>query len=489
MKRVCLTVCLLTVAFLLNFPSASAQKKAKKSRGNYEVTIYLEGVPDTMLYIGYYYADKTYSKDSIFVEKHKPYTFVLKGQDTLFRGVYIVAGQRKNKYLEFVVDTSMFFTIKATGLKPPFYDVLNYLSFENSPENDVFLDFQRTMVRFQSQAMDVGKAYKQESAKGDAANQQILSDLKAEQARCYDSMHAFTDELIRRHPGQLFAKIQKMNIDVDVPDKPAGADTNWEYRYYVNHYWDNTDLSDDGLLMSPLFFPKLKRYYESVIPLSVDSTIKYTDLLVGKITSKEQFKYVVWYVTHKYERSQYIGQDAVFVHMVETYYEQGRCDWVDETQLEAMVERAHKLDPILIGRRAPQLWMMDTNRTLHSNYEFPKQFTIMWFWDVDCSHCKAATPKLADIYHRLKDSLDIEVMGICMSADTLAWRKYIRTHDMPWVNVGGYVANIDFVDVYDVHSTPYMYVLNREKQIIVKKLPIEELETFLRRYAKGEVRY
>ena len=71
------------------------------------------------------------------------------------------------------------------------------------------------------------------------------------------------------------------------------------------------------------------------------------------------------------------------------------------------------------------------------------------------------------------------------------WRvkRYLREHDMPWVNVGGNVANMDFIDVYDVHSTPYIYVLNREKKIIVKKLSIEELENFLRKYAKGEVRY
>ena len=477
------------VALLCGTSGAKAQKRAKKEKNNYEITIVLEGVPDTMLYIGYYYADKTYSRDSVFVEKRRPYTFVLKGKDTLSRGVYIVAGQRKNKYMEFVMDTARFFTIRATGLQPPYYDVLNHLEFTGSPENDLFLEFQKRMVHFQSRVMEIGKAYKQEEAKGEQANQEALAAMKAEQKNCLDSMHAYTASVIDGHPDHLFSKIQRMNVDVEIPEKPAGADSTWEYRYYVNHYWDNTDLGEDGLICAPLFYPKLKRYYEGIIPVSVDSIIKYTDLLIGRITSKELFKYVVWYVTHKYERSQYVGQDAIFVHMVLNYYEAGRCPWVDSTQLEAMVERAHKLDPILLGRTAPNLWMMDTNHTLHSNYEFNRQFTIMWFWDVDCSHCKSATPKLAELYHRMKDSLDMEVMAICMSADTVAWKRYLREHDMPWVNVGGNVANMDFIDVYDVHSTPYIYVLNREKKIIVKKLSIEELENFLRKYAKGEVRY
>ena len=126
---------LVLAALLFGMSDASAQKRAKKEKYNYEITIVLEGIPDTMLYIGYYYADKTYSRDSVFVDKRRPYTFVLKGKDTLNRGVYIVAGQRKNKYLEFIMDTASHFTIRATQLQPPFYDVLNHLEFTGSPEN------------------------------------------------------------------------------------------------------------------------------------------------------------------------------------------------------------------------------------------------------------------------------------------------------------------------------------------------------------------
>ena len=108
---------------------------------------------------------------------------------------------------------------------------------------------------------------------------------------------------------------------------------------------------------------------------------------------------------------------------------------------------------------------------------------------MDCSHCKSATPKLVEFYNRLKDSLDLEVFAVCMSADTVAWRKYVNDHNLPWVNVGGNVANIDFVQVYDVHSTPQIYVLDKQKKIIVKKISVDELENFMRRYDKGEIRY
>lgn len=471
--------------FMLTGQTWGQSKKtvAKKSNYNYEITFVLEGLPDTMLFVGYYYADKTYSKDSIFLEKRsKPNTYVLRGTDTLNRGVYIIAGQRHNKYFEFIVDSSFFFTVRASGLKPPYYDVVNYLSFENSPENDVFLTFQKTMIKYQIKATELSKSIKNEKAKEDNANKEILDTLNAEKARVIDSMRLYTNWLIDTYPNQLFSKLQKMGVDIDVPEIPDGKDSSWQVWYYINHYWDNTDLSDDGIIFSPMFHPFLKHYYDRVAPTVTDSLIKYTDLLLEKTTSQQMFKYIVWYVTHKYERSQYVGQDAIFVHMVKNYYEKGLCPWVDETVLEAMVERADKLDPILLGRYAPQLMMMDLSKRLRSSYEFEKKYTIMYFWDVDCSHCKTTTPKLVDFYNREKDSLDFEIFAVCMSADTVAWRKYVEEHKLPWVNVGGNVANIDFVQVYDVHSTPQIYILDREKKIIMKKIAMDELEAFMRRY-------
>ena len=270
-------VLLVSVLLMLSGAAMGQAKKTvqKKTTYNYEVTFVLEGIPDTMLFVGYYYADKTYSKDSIFLEKRKPNTYVLCGTDTLHRGVYIVAGQRHNKYFEFIVDSSFFFTVRAKGLTPPFYDVVNYLSFENSPENDVFLNFQKTMIRYQMKAAELAKSIKQEKAKESEANSQILDTLYAERSRVYDSMHDYTNWQIETYPNQLFSKLQKMGVEIDVPELPEGKDSIWQVWYYISHYWDNTDLTDDGMIFSPMFHPFLKHYYERVAPTATDSLPPY----------------------------------------------------------------------------------------------------------------------------------------------------------------------------------------------------------------------
>jgi thiol-disulfide isomerase/thioredoxin len=223
-----------------------------------------------------------------------------------------------------------------------------------------------------------------------------------------------------------------------------------------------------------------------IIPIP-DTINKYADLLIEKVkNTPELYRYIIQYITYKYETSQYVGHDAVFVHMVKKYYEKGLCEWVDEEVLKAMLERANQLDKILIGRVAPHLYMPDTNNVLRSNYEFDKKYTIMWFWDIDCGHCKTATPILKEFYDRAKDSLDFEVYAVCIGTDSVKWKNAIIEKKLTWVNVGKNTANINYKEVYAVNSTPVVFILDRDKKIIAKKVDVKEIEDIIRSYEAGK---
>ena len=91
----------------------------------------------------------------------------------------------------------------------------------------------------------------------------------------------------------------------------------------------------------------MTQYLEKLTVKNPDSIIESADLFISKIKNNDIFKYVVSHITSTYERSKIMGMDAVFVHMVENYYMQDKCDWVDEKQLKKIVERAEKIAPNL----------------------------------------------------------------------------------------------------------------------------------------------
>ena len=474
-----------------------AQKKDKNvpNKGS-ELKLVLKGVPDTMLYLATYYADKNYMYDTLFVSKKEPYTFIMKKDTLMPRGVYILASQERVKYLDFIIDSVFSFTAIAENINPEAIDVLSNLRYMDSPENEIMQTFFLRMSHLQQNLYRTSNEIKTEES-SETPDQSRAESLKESRRNYQDSMRTFMTDFVDLHRNSLFGKAQLLMREIEVPEPPRNPDgsmidSNFSYNYYLNHYWDNTDLSEPALLNTPVFYQKLEYYFADVVPPLIDSTIKYIDILIKKTeNTPELFKYIVWYLTNKYERSQYVAHDAVFVHMVQNYYAKGRCPWTDEAVLERMINQAEKLSHILIGKKAPELYMPDTNGVFRSNYESKRKYTIMWFWDLNCGHCKTATPKLVDFYNRMHDSLDFEIYAVCMclSKDSAKWKERIIEKELPWINVGGTTATMDYRVEYDVVTTPVIYVLDREKKIIVKKIGVDELENFLRNYDSGLIRY
>ena len=491
-------ICVLSLFLLLFFPymDTFGQKKGKKQdNAKYEIKFIFFGLPDTVLYLANYYADKTYMYDTLHLSEKEPYTFISKKDSLIPRGIYLLANQDKVKLMEFVIDTSHSFVAKASNLNPESIDILSNIMFINSPENEAANSFFLTMSKYQYQIMNISNEIKKEES-SDNPNTDFIEEQKHERWQYQDSMRAYMKVFLEENKYSLFGKAQRLLRDVEIPDPPRNPDgslidSNFGYYYYINHYWDYMDFSDPALLYTPAFHPRIKNYFDEVVPPLVDSVIKYADLLIEKVKdTPELFKYIVWYITNKYERSPYVAHDAIFVHMVQNYYAKGLCPWTDEAVLERMINHATKLSQILIGRKAPELVMPDTNGRFRSNYESRRKYTVMFFWDLNCGHCKTAMPKLVEFYNRAKDSLDFELYAICVSPDKEKWKAAIIEKELPpWINVGGNTANMDYRVVYDATSTPVIYVLDKEKKIIVKKIGVEELEKFMRDYDDGKIKY
>ena len=49
------------------------------------------------------------------------------------------------------------------------------------------------------------------------------------------------------------------------------VDSNWQFYYYRDHYWDNTDFASGCVLRSPIYANKLKNYMERLTVQHPDS--------------------------------------------------------------------------------------------------------------------------------------------------------------------------------------------------------------------------
>jgi peroxiredoxin len=159
--------------------------------------------------------------------------------------------------------------------------------------------------------------------------------------------------------------------------------------------------------------------------------------------------------------------------------------WVNEKLKKNLKDHADQLRKSLIGRTAPNLIMLDANQQPRSLYALKNKYTIVYFFDPDCGHCKVETPKLVDFYNKNKQRFDLEVFAVSADTSMQKMRNYIKEMKMPWVTVNGprsYVGS--YHDLYDAQTTPSLYILDERKKIIGKKILSDQLEDFFTKYER-----
>jgi peroxiredoxin len=179
-----------------------------------------------------------------------------------------------------------------------------------------------------------------------------------------------------------------------------------------------------------------------------------------------------------------MGMDAVFVHLGKEYYMKGKCPWATSSTVTKITERVELLEPLLLGKKAPNLFMTDTTGTYRYLHDVNAKYTILFFWDSQCGHCQQETPKLYEWWLKNR-SKGIQVYAASIERKDDEWMKFIRSKNIrQWLNVRDSKTHTDFKVTYDIYATPVLYVLDKNKIIIAKRIGYENLDDFLTQYEK-----
>lgn len=450
---------------LLAFPFNSYSQKQ-----GYQIIVHIPAMKDTPCYLANYYGDKQYIQDTVRSDVNG--TVVFEGREQLPGGIYLFVFPDK-RYFELLVDKEQYFTMETTWDDP-----INNMKVKGSKDNDLFYEYLKFAVQLQKNSMEAQEKLKAAKSKADttAVNDQLkVNDEK---------MTAYRKKYMQDHPQtfltKIFTTMPEPEIPKEIPTLPNGRkDSTYAYRYYKGHYLDNVDFSDSRLLRTPLFAPKIEKYIKELTPQVPDSINKEAELLVEKAKAdSEVFKYVLWWITYNYETSKIMGMDEVFVHMVEKYYMTNQAYWLDSAQLVKIIDRARKIAPNIIGNTAPELALKDTLGRWQILSKVPAKYTILVFWDPDCGHCQKEMPKLQEVYDKWK-SKGVEVYAVDIEVDDAKWRKFIREKKLSWINVNDINHQSNFRQLYDIYSTPVIYILDDKKVIRAKRIGAEQIDEFL----------
>ncbi len=437
----------------------------------YRISIKIEGTIEGDVLLAYHFGDRQFLKDTARLEQAG--LFVFEGQQRLDPGMYLVVlpGQ---KFFEVIVDKNQHF-----GITTKIDEFIEKTTFERSPDNEAFYEY----LRFISQKSNEMSGIRQELAAeslGEARRIELNGAIK----KINDAVSERQREYIERFPIGLFSRVLLAQQEPELPEAPLGPDGTPDqlflYQLYKEKFWDNIDFKDDRLLRTPVYQNRLRTFFSNVVVQIPDSVIVQADKLIEKARANpEMFKYTVWFITNHFERSQIMGHDAVFVHMIETYYMTGQTPWVEAENLRRITERAMKLKPLLIGKVAPDIIMFRPNMSRVPLHSIKANFIVLYFWDSECSHCRRITPELRTLSERLKPQ-GVEVFAVNTEADAEIWLKAVESYGLAsWINVNDPANLSEFREKYDLFATPVIYLLDKNKRIIAKRVTVEQVNDII----------
>ena len=472
---------------LLSALATSISSFAQKP--GYEIRVIFKPFKNQYVYLGHYEGKQLPVIDSALVNDNSETVF--RGSKTLPGGVYLIGYPNKQGFFEFLMGKDQHFSLKADTTN------LQSISFTNSPDNDLFIAYQQYMAVNGRKVDSAQKALSSAKTKQDST---ALTDLIVKTNK---QIREHRHDLIKQNPDATLSFLLKMLQEPEIPlasQQPGGKyDSTYAWQYYKSHYWDGVSFYDERLIRTPIFEGKLDKYFEQVVYPNPDSVNKEIDWMLGYASiNEDNQRFLLMKFVNRYLNMKYMWEDAVFVHLYERYFSQKTYPWLTDKGVKTIQDRAYSLMSNILGNPAADIDLPDTSGKNITLYGMNSKYTVVVIWDPTCGHCKEIVPKVDSLYERKWKAEGVKIFAMAKETDGSKkdWLNFIRQHHIAdWANVyyskADEKARVDagipgYSQLYDVLSFPTLYLLDKDKRIVAKKLSYDQIDEVLQQKIKRQ---
>ena len=226
------------------------------------------------------------------------------------------------------------------------------------------------------------------------------------------------------------------------------------------HFWDGIEVFDGPTDDNPVLAAQLDFYFDKMVAPLPDSITTEIDSLVERTSYNTNLRdFILWHLLEKYRHPEYMSQDQVFVYLYDNYFSRMEIKDLNAADLALIHDKAETLRRLALFNLAPNFAINDSV-DLHS---VKSDYTVLFFYDHDCDLCQLEMQELDSV--RIVHP-EITVLAIDMN-----------TNDVSVDALYG---------LYDIETTPLIYVLDGEKRIMAKKIRAKQIPLILPPSLEGQ---
>jgi hypothetical protein len=220
-----------------------------------------------------------------------------------------------------------------------------------------------------------------------------------------------------------------------------------------HHFWDGIESFDGPTDNNPLLAAQIDYYFDKMVSPLPDS-IKLEINRLAEITNYQTDlrDFFLWHLLERYRHPEFMSQDEIFVFLYDNYFSKLKIKDLNDDNLALIREKAERLRRLALFCPAPEIHVEGIDlQSIESEY------TVLYFYDHDCDLCRQETRDLDSV---CVAHPEIVVISIDMNRDNPS-------------------ELLSLTEAYDIKTTPFIYVLGRDKRIIAKKIQARQIPLIL----------
>jgi thiol-disulfide isomerase/thioredoxin len=272
------------------------------------------------------------------------------------------------------------------------------------------------------------------------------------------------------------------NTTFSIPEIPATLNTP-ELRadFLMNHYWDRYNFSDTTLLHKPELSEQAFADFINILANIPIETAKkgVNKLMEASFKNKESY--------------------SLFTDLAEKYlYDPNapsRNEDVFELFLESILSNPHldeihklraKMQLVLIRKNKPGsiatdfLYTLSNGTSMHMK-SIRSELLLLYFQNPECHDCKRIRENMlsSTIFMKAVSERRLKVLAVYPDEELNIYHQYKDKYPSEWIysyDKGSIVKN---KELYDLKAIPTLYLLDKNKVVLLKDVSFEALENYL----------
>lgn len=253
--------------------------------------------------------------------------------------------------------------------------------------------------------------------------------------------------------------------------------------YLLEHFWDHYAFRDTTLIHRPGISEQAFSDFISVFPHAKEKVIKNATLrLMKQAESSPQMFFYFANLAEKYlyDANSPLHNEEWYIPFLQAILSSTVPTTIDKIRPQYQLEWALKNRT---GNPATDFSYISSDGNLSSLYQTSGEYLLLIFYDPTCEHCHEITRKLqySSCLQHQSQSHKLRILSIdTESGNTDLWKKGIRQFPTHWIT--GYDKNKKILNqgLYDLKAMPSLYLLDKNKKIILKDTSLPVLENFFK---------